>query len=223
MEFRMTTPDAADAFDILSPAVLEGILGSGFHVDSRTEKPVHHEYILLADPRLSLKLAAGGTAFDVKWLVSSAQDGALQDLAAVGKGKTGCPTDADLPARAAALESAVKAAATAATTEPDASALQLCAKEYTAAKLVAGDLVRVDTAKTNTTLRSGDVTVERIVFVARYYKGTEFLGERALRSSSVEGQVQEAVVQSLLQQAKKVHGDKVVLGAFNAMLSAFAP
>jgi len=141
----------------------------------------------------------------------------------VGKGKTGCPTDADLPARAAALESAVKAAATAATTEPDASALQLCAKEYTAAKLVAGDLVRVDTAKTNTTLRSGDVTVERIVFVARYYKGTEFLGERALRSSSVEGQVQEAVVQSLLQQAKKVHGDKVVLGAFNAMLSAFAP
>lgn len=29
---------------------------------------------------------------------------------------------------------------------------------------------------------------QRIVFVARYYKGAEFLGERALRSSSVEGQ-----------------------------------
>jgi len=44
----------------------------------------------------------------------------------------------DLAARAAALEKAVKAAAAAAKAEPEASALQLCAKEYSAAKLVSG-------------------------------------------------------------------------------------
>eukprot|EP00996_Jenningsia_fusiforme_P002333 NODE_3164_length_1034_cov_30.210152_g2908_i0.p1 GENE.NODE_3164_length_1034_cov_30.210152_g2908_i0~~NODE_3164_length_1034_cov_30.210152_g2908_i0.p1 ORF type:complete len:254 (+),score=70.46 NODE_3164_length_1034_cov_30.210152_g2908_i0:117-764(+) len=209
----------------MSPAVLPAVL-DGATVEKVTEKPVAHEYILLPDKRLNLKIAGGGSAFDIKWLESESDGGVLQKLVGIAKGPLSCTAGCSLAERAQALEAKLVELARDAPPEI-APMLTLCAEQYSAAKLLSGELWRVETTKTNLTLRaSGDLVVERIELKAEYFKGKSIIGGFSLRSASVEGRVDEAVVKSLAEQARskqQVTGHPTaVFGAFNTMLAEFA-
>lgn len=207
-ETRITVVFAPSSFDLWIPCNLRLVTHS--IPESTVIKSIVHEYILLPDYRLNLKLAQDGKAYDLKFLTSSEEEGLFEVWEGCAKGslpqKEGATSDQLLHL---ALETALTSAAPGSKAHEGLSAALVLFRP-------GGSYPRVKTLKTNVTCKGPSVTLEQINFEASIASGST----RLLRSFSVEGEsIDKDKCRALLATVKAIGGE-VFIGGFPQMLAA---
>ena len=208
MEFRITFPLRPGCFDIWAPHRLRLVLDELPKVC--IEKSLIHEYLIFANPHVNLKLAAGGSKYDLKWLAHGENDGASEQWVSCIKGSLDAV--GSIEAVEAGLASALEDATI---TDDQVVGLKECLR-----LLRSQEYTRVTTTKTNVTAK-GKPTVEQIDFVATWADGRT----ATLRSLSLEDGYQPAVAASVaeaIQECAKPN-DVITLGGIpKALMRALA-
>ncbi|GAX82895.1 hypothetical protein CEUSTIGMA_g10321.t1 [Chlamydomonas eustigma] len=220
-ETRVTVPFDLSALDLFIPSTMRFF--TDVVPENTVEKSIVHDYVLLSDTRINLKLTQDGRAFDLKWLLTSKEDGLLEEWVGCAKGP--------LSKRFSFEELGIqlqKALESAAPGSPEAEGLKVTTQVFdpTAPQRIA------HTEKTNFTCKGSKMTLEQINFSVHLVNSTDLVVNSSsavvakgpvlkLRSMSVEGEYDAKAAEKLRLAAHSKHADSMVVGGFPKMLNTF--